>query len=258
MKKALKYVVLGMVMYVMFLAGTLPASWIYSHWLQSRLGSWALYGVQGTVWEGRAALVKSGNLQLENLHWDLHPLSLLRGRLEAALQFKYAAAPGALVLGRTLTGTWHADDVALELPAGQLTPLLRLPGAELGGKLAVQLSALTVKQGRVTAAAGSVAWVKAALRKPVAVDLGTFAIDLKTTAEGVSGTLLDRGGAVQAQGLLKLNADGQYQLTATFASRDPQQPLITQGLQLFGTPGPDGRVKYSATGVVPSLLPGAG
>ena len=258
MKKAVKYVLLGVVMYAIFLAGTLPAPWLYSHGLQSRLGGWALYGVQGTVWAGRATLVKSGNLQLEDLHWGVRPLSLLRGRMEVALRFKYAAAPGALVLSRTFTGTWHADDVDLELPAAQLTPLLRLPGAELGGKVAVHLSALTVKQGRVTAVAGNVAWEKAALRKPVAVELGTFAIDLKTTAEGVGGTLLDRGGAVQAQGILKLNGEGQYQLTATFASRDPRQPLISQGLQLFGTPGPDGRVKYSATGIIPPLLPGAG
>lgn len=256
MKKAVKYTLLGVVMYVIFVAATLPAPWLYSHGLQSRLGGWALYGVQGTLWEGRATVVKSRNLQLEDLHWDLHPLSLLWGRLEVALRFKYAAAPGSVVLGRSFTGTWHADDVDLQLPAARLTPLLRLPGAELGGKLAARLSALTVRQGRVTAATGSVAWEKAALRKPVAVELGTFTIELKTTADGVSGTLLDHGGAVQAQGLLKLNADGRYQLTATFASRDPQQPLITQGLRLFGTPGPDGRVKYSAAGVVPPLLPG--
>ena len=258
MKRVVKYVLLGVVTYVIFVAGTLPAPWLYGHWLQGRLGNWVLYGVQGTLWEGRAAMVRSGKIQLENLHWDLHPTSLLWGRLEVALHFKYAAAPGSLVLGRSLTGTWHVDDVDVELPAGRLSPFLRLPGAELGGKVAVQLSDLTVKQGRVAAVTGNVAWEKAALRKPVAVDLGTFAIDLKTTAEGVSGTLLDHGGSVQAQGLLKLDADGRYQLTATFASRDPQQSLITQGLQLFGTPGADGRVKYSTTGVVPPLLPGAG
>jgi len=257
-KKVLKYVLLGVVAYVIFVAATLPAPWIYSHTLQGRLGNLALYGVKGTLWDGRATLVRSGNLQLENLHWNLHPLSLLWGRVELALQFKYAAAPGSMVLARGFTGTWYADDVDMDLPASRLSPLLRLPGAELDGKLAVRLSDIIVKQGRVTAASGSLAWEKAALRKPVNVDLGTFAIDLKTTEEGVSGTLLDHGGAVQAQGLLKLNADGRYQLTATFASRDPQQPLIRQGLQLFGTPGADGRVKYSASGVVPPLLPGAG
>ena len=258
MKRAVKYVLLGVVMYVVFLAGTLPAPWVYSRWLQPRLGSVSLYGVHGTLWDGRAALVKAGNLQLGNLHWVLRPLSLLWGRAEVALQFRYAESPGSMVLGRSLTGAWHADDVNLELPAAQLTPLLRLPGAELGGHVAVQLSALTVEGGRVTAATGSVAWEKAALRKPVAVNLGAFAIDLKTTEDGVDGTLLDRGGAVQAQGLLKLNADGKYQLTATFASRDPQQPLIGQGLRLFGNPGPDGRVKYSTSGVVPAIFPGAG
>jgi general secretion pathway protein N len=257
-KQAAKFVLLGVVMYAVFLAGTLPAPWVYNHWLQSRLGNLSLYGVQGTVWEGRATLVKAGNLRLDNLHWTFQPSGLLWGRAEVALQFKYAESPGSVVLGRSLTGAWHADDVNLELPAAQLTPLLRLPGAELAGHVAVQLSALTVKGGRVTAATGSVAWEKAALRKPVAVDLGTFAIDLKTTGEGVDGTLLDRGGAVQAQGLLKLNADGKYQLTATFASRDPQQPLISQGLRLFGNPGPDGRVKYSTAGVVPAIFPGSG
>ena len=256
MNKAAKYILLGVVMYAIFVAASLPAPWIYSHWLQSRLVGWTLYGVRGTIWEGHATALKSGNLQLESLHWDLHPLSLLWGRMKVGLHFNYAAAPGSLVLSRSLTGTWHADDVDLELPAERLTPLLRLPGAELGGKLAVKMSELTLQQGRVTAATGSIAWEKAAVRKPVTVDLGSFALDIKTTAEGVSGTLLDHGGAVQAQGVLKLNANGQYQFTATFASRDPKQSLVTQGLQLFGTPGPDGRVKYSATGVVPPLLPG--
>ena len=117
MKKAVRYLVFGLVMYVIFLVATVPAPWVYGRWLQHHMGNWALYGVQGTVWEGRATLVKSGNLQLENLHWDLHPLSLLWGRLEVALEFKYATAPGALVLGRSFTGTWHIDDMNLELPA---------------------------------------------------------------------------------------------------------------------------------------------
>lgn len=258
MKAVLRYVLFGLAIYGVFLLGTVPASWIYSHWLQTRLGGWTLYGVKGTVWEGRATLVKSGNIQFENLHWDLHPWTLLWGKVEAALGFDYQTAPGKMVVGRSLTGNWYLDDVTVELPAQRLEPLLRLPGAELGGKLAIQLSSLTVKQGRVTAADGNMAWVKAALRKPLAVELGTFEIDLETNANGIGGALIDRGGSVQAQGLFKLQADGQYQLTATFASRDPQKSLITQGLRLFGTPGPDGRVKYSATGVVPAILPGAG
>lgn len=245
-------------MYGVFLVGTLPAPWIYEHWLQTRLGGWSLYGVKGTIWEGHASLVKSGNIQVENLQWDLHPWALLWGRAEAALRFDYQSAPGEMVVGRNLAGNWYFNDVGMDLPAQQLEPLLRVPGAELGGKLAVRLSSLTMKQGRVTAVSGSVAWEKAALRKPLVAELGTFETTLATTAEGVGGTLIDRGGPVQAQGIFKLQADGQYQFTATFASRDPRQSLITQGLSFFGTPSPDGRVKYSATGVIPILFSGPG
>ncbi len=258
MKPVLRYVIFGLVIYGVFVLGMVPASWVYSHGLQSRLGGVALYGVQGTVWQGRASLLTSRGTQLQNLQWDLHPWALLWGRMEAALRFDYQAAPGKTVVGRTVTGNWYLRDADLALPAQRLAPLLRMPGAELGGKLALRLSSLTVKQGRVTAADGELSWEKAALRKPLEVELGTFAVNLETTADGVSGALMDRGGAVQAQGLLKLQANGQYQLTATFASRNPQQPLITQGLRLFGTPGPDGRVKYSTKGVLPPLFPGAG
>lgn len=258
MKSVLRYVILGLVMYGVFVLGMVPASWVYSQVLQSRLGGVALYGVQGTVWQGSATLLTSRSAQLQNLHWDLHPWALLWGRMEAALHFDYQASPEKMVVGRSVTGNWYLHDAVLELPAQRLAPLLRMPGAELGGNLALQLSSLTMKKGRVTAADGMMTWEKAALRKPLEVELGSFAINLETAADGVSGALIDRGGAVQAQGLFKLQADGHYQVTATFASRNPQQPLITQGLRLFGTPGPDGRVKYSATGVVPLLPPGAG
>lgn len=255
MKTALRYVIFGAAMYGLFMLGMVPASWIYSHWLQTRLGGVVIYGVRGTVWEGQAAELRSGSVQLANLHWTFHPWSLLWGRMEAALSFDFQSTPGRMVAARSLGGDWYLRDVAVELPAQQLAPLLRMPGAEVGGKLQLQLSSLAVKKGRITAAEGNLTWEKAALRKPFAVELGTFAINFESAAGGVKGTLLDRGGAVQAQGLFNLQPGGQYQLTATFASRDPKQTLITQGLRLFGASGSDGRVKYSTTGVMPVLLP---
>jgi hypothetical protein len=258
MKRAVRLTIFGLVMYGIFVTVAVPASWIYRHGLQARLGGVALYGIQGTIWKGRAATLISKGVRLEDLHWDLHPWTLLWGRAESALSFNYQAAPGKMVIARSLNGAWIMKDIAVELPARQLVPLLHLPGADLGGKLMLQLSSLAVKHGRVTAAEGNLSWENAALRKPVLVELGTFVIKVGSNAEGVSGTLIDQGGPIQAQGLFKLQANGQYQLTATFASRDPRQTLITQGLSLFGASGTDGRVHYSASGIVPAILPGTG
>jgi hypothetical protein len=253
MKAALRYVALGVVLYALFVLLMVPASWLYGHGLQSRLGGVTLYGVKGTLWSGRAAALRAPAVQVDNLRWRLHPWTLLWGRAEAALNFDYQNAPGTLVAARSLSGNWYARDVDLELPATQLMPMLRMPGAELGGRLMLHLDSLTVKQGQVTAAEGTLTWEKAALRQPLAVALGSFVITLQTTAQGVNGVLIDRGGAIQAQGVFKLQPDGQYQVTATFTSRDPK---LAQGLRLFGSPGPDGRVNYSATGRLPALLPG--
>lgn len=250
MKRALRYAALGVGLYALFVLLMVPASWLYRHGLQSRLGGVTLYGVHGTLWSGGAAVLHSPAVQLDKLHWQLHPWALLWGRVEAALDFRYQDAPGRLVAARSLSGDWHARNVDLDMPAQSLMPMLRMPGAELGGRLSLHLDSATVKQGRVIAAEGALNWERAALRRPLAVDLGSFAITLTTTPDGVNGVLIDRGGAVQAQGLLKLQPDGQYQLTATFASRDPK---LTPGLRLFGIPGPDGRVKYSATGRLPAL-----
>jgi hypothetical protein len=256
MKTTLRYVLLGVVLYALFMLMTVPAAWLYGHGLRSRLGGMTMYGVQGTLWSGQAAALRSGAVQLEDVRWALHPWALLWGRGEAALDFHYQDAPGKMVAARSLSGDWYMHDVDLELPAAQLMPMLRMPGAELGGRLLLHLDFLTVKHGRVTAAEGTLNWEKASLRRPVAVELGSFVVTLKTTADGVNGVLIDHGGAVQAQGVFKLQPDGRYQLTATFAARNPQQSPVGQGLRLFGAPGPDGRVRYSTAGRLPPLLPG--
>lgn len=245
-------------MYGVFVLANTPAAWLYSHVLKSHLGGVALFDIKGTVWEGRAAMVRTDTLQLDNLHWDLHPWALLWGKLEAAVNFDLQAAPAHMIIARSITGAWYLTEAAMELPAQQLEPLLRMPGAELGGNLRMVFPSFIVRNGRVTAVEGSVTWHKASLRKPLAVELGSFELVLETGTEGVTGKLLDQGGAVQAQGVFKLQADGAYQFTAVFASRDPQQPLVTQGLRLFGSSAADGRVNYTASGVLPPLMTDAG
>lgn len=255
MKRVFAYLGLGLVLYAVFLLGTLPAPWAYA-WGKPYLGNVNLYGLSGSVWDGRAVSAQVGQTRLEKLHWTLRPALLLRGRLGAALEFDYRAQPGALKAARAWDGQWYFTDVSLRFPARDIEPLLRLPATELGGRVDVQLDELVLAQGRISAAQGVLSWEEAAVVKPVAADLGGFSLTLETADEGVKGVLKDQGGAVQADGLLNLKPDGSYDFTATLASGDPRQPAIAQGLQLFGQPGADGRVKVNNKGTLPLLGPG--
>ncbi|MEK7322872.1 MAG: type II secretion system protein N [Pseudomonadota bacterium] len=257
MKRGLAYFGLGLVMYAVFLAATLPAPWAY-HWAQTRLGGVALSGLSGTLWNGRALTAQLGPTRLEKFHWSLNPWVLLRGRLGADLEFDYRGEPAALAVSRGFGERWHFSDVALRLPARTLESWLRLPSAELGGALDLRFDKLVIDQSRITAAQGLMTWDKAAVVRPVAADLGGFTVTLDNEDEGIKGVLKDQGGAVQADGVLSLKPDGNYDFTGSLVSGDPRQPAIAQGLQLFGQPGGDGRVKLSIQGTLPLLLPGAG
>lgn len=258
MKRALTWIAAGVALYAVALLATLPAGWGY-HWAKAVLGdAAALSGLGGSVWDGSARRAQLGPFALERLHWELRPWALLLGRVDVALEFRYAGQPGRLALSRWPGGTLVARDVELLLPASDFQSLLRLPGAELGGAVAVALERLVVEHGRITAAAGRVGWERAAVLRPVPAQLGGFTLELENADDGVKGVLRDQGEAVQAEGLFTMANDGKYRFTASFASRDPRQPAIAQGLQLFGQPGADGRVRVDSQGVLPPLLPGAG
>lgn len=255
MKRVLSLVAAGVLFYALALIATLPAGWAY-HWGKPRLGgALVLSDVGGTVWRGRARAARAGDFEVEKLRWDVRPSALLLGRMSTALAFTYQGQPGRLIVNRHLGGGVSFTDVDLLLPARSLQGLVRLPGAELGGVVVVKLDALGLTQGRIASAGGTLTWNRAAVVKPVPALLGGFGMTLSTGEDGITGTVKDTGGAVQANGLLKLKPDGNYDFTATFVSRDPKQPLIAQGLQLFGQPGPDGRVKVDTKGALPPLLP---
>ena len=257
MKRALIYIAAGIAMYALGLVATLPAGWVYT-WGKPRLGdTLMLSGVNGTVWQGRARAAQMGTVRVEKLQWDLRAWALLLGRVSAALTFQYQSQPGRLTFIRHMNGDWGMKDVDLLVPARNFQSLLRLPGTELSGVVAAKFDTLRLQQGRIVAAEGTLTWDKAAVMRPVSVELGGFATRFTTENDLIQGVMKDSGGEVQADGLFKLKPDGQYEFTATFISRDPKQPMINQGLQLFGQPGPDGRVKVDTQGQLPPLLKGA-
>lgn len=258
MKRWFIYIGAAIALYALCLIATLPAGWAYV-WAKPRLPAAVSFAdVSGTLWQGRARVAQWGTLQVEKLHWDLEAWPFLLGRVSTALEFTYQKQPGRLTVVRYVNGDWGMNDVDLLVPARNFQPLLRLPGAELGGVVAAKLETLRLEQGRIAAAEGTLTWDDAAVVRPVTVRLGGFSTTLATAGGEIEGMMKDTGGEVQADGLFKLKADGNYEFTATFISRDRKQPLINQGLQLFGQPGPDGRVKVDTKGTLPPLLPGAG
>jgi len=250
MKSWRGYLGLGVLAYIIFSVATVPAARAYPL-LKSSIAPLALYDLDGTLWSGRAGTADLGAYRLGSLSWQAHPWKMLLGRLEFAWTAAKDTAQGSGVATRSLTGKIHFSETNASVPVAELSALLPFFPLKPEGVLRIELSKIQIDDNIIVAADGTLDWENAAFLTPQPVKLGGLALTLATDDGGVKGTLLDKGGALQAQGVLRLKPDGSYQFTGTLASRDPQQPQIQQSLAFLGKPLPDGKVAVSWSGLLP-------
>ena len=247
-----RYGLIGAGLYLAFLVLTVPASRVYPM-LQAKLGTLSLQDIHGTLWRGTASSARVAGQRLDSLSWDVQLLPLLLLRAQAELDFRNDAGPGHLVATRGLTGAVYFDDIKAGLSADTLTALLNIPGVKVGGQFDLDVSELSIDGHYLSFASGQMNWRQAAMMQPWQLNLGDLQGTLETTKAGIQLTITDKGGALQANSVLVLKPDGEYQFTGTFASRDPRQPELERVLRFLGQPGPDGRILIAKTGRVPPV-----
>jgi hypothetical protein len=252
MKKAWpRYLGLGVLAYLIFLVTTFPAVRAYPL-LKDSLAPLALYDLEGTVWSGRARTAELGPYRMGALSWHSYPWKLLLGRLEFAWMSTEDAAKSHGVAARGLGGRLHLSEVNANLPVAELSAFLipTLPLKSLG-MLRIELNETDIGDNRILATDGVISLENVVFLTPQPVSLGSLTLTLSTVDTGIKGTLLDKGGALQAQGVLMLKPDGSYQFTGTLASRDRNQPQIQQALAFLGKPTADGKVAVNWSGKLP-------
>jgi len=248
MKKGFRYGVLVLVLYIIFLLVLLPADRVYAVLKEKITLHVSLYQVHGSVWHGNAAVAMINNQRLESFDWQLKPWALLLGRLQIALGFDKNSGSVSAIAGRSISGQYFLHNVAAELPASEIEPLLSSIKLGLAGNVTAHLKEVKLEGNRLTTLDGNLAWKGAGLTTSAATTAGSFEINFETTAEGVKGVLKDTDGPLQANGILMLKPDGSYQFTATFTPRDATRNDIKQALRFLGNPSPSGKVTISRSG----------
>ena len=213
----LRYVLLGLLAFVIALLVVLPAAWLKG-WLPPQVACGSL---GGSVWRGQCsalsvALPGKPPLRLDAVSWQLHALSLLRGRLQADVSLAGAdlAASGQITAsaGGTLrlegfTGSGGLDHARLAaLPTGWSA---RAEARDL---------TLEIAANRITALGGTL--LARQLRDARGTAFGDFKIEFPPQADApFRGMLTDEGGPMQLQSQLVLNADQSWQLRGTVTLR---------------------------------------
>lgn len=168
MKKYWKLVLLGFVLYLVFLVILTPASW----WLRlAPLPSGLQLGpVSGTLWRGEVQQLSYQQLRFPAVTWQLNPWSLLG--LSASLQVQSGSLqkPEQPYLQATLKasfGSINLHDTMLKLPVAGVLPYLQLPlPVQATGDLLIDIQQLQLAKQQCLSLQGQASWLDASLQPP--------------------------------------------------------------------------------------------
>jgi hypothetical protein len=236
-------ILLVMAVFALTLLVRLPAGVLA--WLLPR--SVACESPAGTLWRGGCAEIRSGALALADVHWQLHPLSLLRAQAALDVDSSDPRARGNAYLTLHVNGDLDIASLSASLPLeGGLMPA----PAGWSGVLDLGIDRASVRGGHIADVQGTLTARSLHMDHPNA-DLGSFELKFPTAPVGdapMIGTLRDLGGPLMVAGQLQLRRDGSYELDGTIASRDAPSADLQQFLNLLGPPDAAGRRAVSFAG----------
>ena len=253
MKPGLRYALLGLAAYLVFLIAVMPAHWAV-RFLPREVET---AGVSGSVWHGHAARIRYAGYRLDDVDWRVRaPYRLLWAQLPLRLRIEKGSVSGftSLVLSpRSLT----LEDSDLNINLEVFERALRRFRVHLGG-MPVHLAAETLELRRAGpgAARGTMRWDQAAVRSPVALSLGTLNLDLSDAEGGWVGALSNDSQEIRIGGRIRVGEGWAWSSEIRLAPGPRADERLRQALPLLGQPDRSGTVVLKASGRLASTPQG--
>lgn len=218
------------------LAASFPARLALAWFAPPEVRAW---GVEGTIWRGRAAELVIQQQALGALSWQAHPYRLLV--LQPTWDLDLRRADGYL-RGRAgfalLADRQVIDDVEASLALETLPPALVPKG--LSGQVRASVQRLELSDGWPASIAGRAA--VAELKLPgVIMPLGPFSFHFPDQPGTPVGDIVSTGGPLSVDARIELPARGQWNFTAELAPGENPPKELVDGLAFVGEDLGDGR-----------------
>ena len=253
-KSSIKYIVLGLVSYLIFVIAQLPANKVYyfaEDILDDRDVPLEIYGLTGSVWNGEAKRISYNGQHFNQVAWELHPLALLTGNMSASLRYKNPEGDASGLFSYSFSGTITAENFRANIQATEALKLAKIPAFKLGGEFKLNLPRLVLSDNRLSFVSGRLLWADAKSIFPQKLTLGDLVVDMSTGEDDViSANLNDGGGPLELGGGLTLTPDGKYDFKGQFASREGRQSVLGRALGFMGRYDASGKAILTRTGNV--------
>lgn len=246
-KKYLWWSIAALLGFATFFATNMPAS--------SALKLLQPYGItvsqsSGSLWHGYAKGLRSKDVNIETLEWQIHPLALLIGQLSST--FKAQLKDGIVVgnISRSLTGQTKINELKATLPLETI-----IGGSEMlkdwVGLLKADINQLILKDDWPIAIEGTFDLID--LTEPKAASaLGSFRLSFQAASKDsttVIGNFSDiEEATLGVGGTIKLASDRNYLLDLYLTPKDITPPSVMSRIKYLGPPDAKGRHLLSIAG----------
>ncbi len=237
MNKARLFILFSITYFAAILLITAPAAVLAPVIHRISHGKLMLANCQGTVWQGSATPTlitgKQMRIALHTLRWSIRPQALLKGQLDAGLDWDDPAFGAAM----RLTADRHAitlNNLQLSLPAeiiGELSPFLK--PAQFRGNLLVQSPQLSVANNQLQGSA-SARWDQAGSALSAVYPLGNYRIEIQAGQNALSAVLTTHSGTLLLGGQGSWSPAQKFHFNGTASATPESQAMLSELLHHLG------------------------
>lgn len=236
------YILIGILSYLIFTLGNIPAAKVISLIEKNYPLPAKLHGVYGSLWDGGAEkAIIAGQPSVDNLQWSLNPASLLLASLSGELK---ASVNQQNVIGNIRigpTGNISASDVRARIEASIMQELIQLPLGELGGVFNINIESLELTPQSIPNVTAQINWKSAKLTLLETVDLGNIELSVEPgEANQLVAKIKNNKGQLSLNGNANIDDKKMYAIDLSIKTEDNTSDNIKQSLKMFARRQTDG------------------
>jgi general secretion pathway protein N len=233
------YILTGIAAYLVFLVITLPAAPVIDLF-RDRLPV-TINSISGSLWSGRASIIITNRLILNNAHWSFLPSRLLLAKIAIDVEADLNDNPLNTRLSVGMNGNLTVDGLTTTLDAAELASVVALPLGELSGDFQLQINKATFQPGTVPRIDGTLNWYQAAVTITETAELGNVAILMNDNETSpLTASINNTGGQLILNGGLTTDETGQYMLKLTMKPNASATNNVINSLAMFAKKQRDG------------------
>lgn len=243
-KQNIKAILIVFSLYLIFLIINLPAGLVISSVdLPDKI---KISSISGTIWSGKADRFNYSSIDLGSVSWELKPLNLLLGELSVDLAIVKNKQYIKTEAYFSPSGKIELEETTFSIDLTSLQPLTYGMPFSYSGIASGYFPNSFFHKNNFVGINGKLSLNNIEMTSPQHQSFGGFTVDFRAEKEGAtSGLIKDKGGLLYISGQLKLNKNGQFNVSAKLDAREKGSSLENM-ISFLGRKDASGRVQLNS------------